>query len=172
MSFPRRSGILLHPTSLSGEFGIGDLGDEAFRFVDFLDEACQKYWQILPLGPTGYGDSPYQCFSAFAGNTLLISPEKLAEDDLITADDLADKLDFPAHKVDFGGVYDWKNQLLKKAYAGFHQVASVDLRSEFETFCQENESWLEDYALYRSIKREQGQKPWFEWPDDLKLRDR
>lgn len=171
MSFERASGILLHPTSLPGEFGIGDLSDEAFRFVDFLDNACQKYWQILPLGPTGYGDSPYQCFSAFAGNTLLISPEKLVEDGLITADDLADKPDFPAHKVDFGGVYDWKNQLLKKAYDGFHHITSVDLRRKFETFCQENEAWLDDYALYRSIKREQGQNAWFEWPEALKLRE-
>ncbi len=172
MKFPRASGILLHPTSLAGEFGIGDLGPEAFRFVDFLAESSQTYWQILPLGPTGYGDSPYQCFSAFAGNTLMISPEKLVEDGLITADDLADKPDFPAHKVDFGSVYKWKNQLLPKAFEGFHHATSVDLRGKFETFCQENEFWLDDYALFCSIKAAHEQKAWHKWPDALKLRDK
>ena len=101
MTLPRASGILLHPTSLPGEFGIGDLGGEAFRFVDFLVETGQTYWQILPLGPTGFGDSPYQCFSAFAGNPLLISPEKLVEDGLITDEAFADKPDFADHKVEF-----------------------------------------------------------------------
>ncbi len=171
MIFPRASGILLHPTSLPGDFGIGDLGSQAFRFVDFLAAAGQTYWQILPLGPTGYGDSPYQCFSAFAGNTLMISPEMLIEDGLITADDLADKPQFVSYKVDFGSVYDWKNQLLPRAYEGFHHVTSVDLRGRFERFCQENEFWLDDYALYRSIKTEQEQIPWYEWPAALKLRD-
>ncbi len=166
----RSSGILLHPTSLPGEYGIGDLGSAAFRFVDFLAESSQKYWQILPLGPTGYGDSPYQCFSAFAGNTLMISPEKLIDDGLITAEDLADVPDFLEHKIDFGLVTDWKNQLLSRAYEGFHHVTSVDLRGKFETFCQENESWLDDYALYRSIKASENQRPWYEWPDELKLR--
>src|SRR5258708_4495191 len=170
-SFQRASGILMHPTSLPGDFGIGDLGTEAFRFVDFLESSKQTYWQILPLGPTGFGDSPYQCFSAFAGNTLLISLEKLVEDDLITTDDLADKPDFPAHKVDYGRVYNWKNQLLPKAYEGFHHVTSVDLRGKFETFCQENDFWLDDYALYRAIKASQGQKAWYEWPAALKLRE-
>ncbi len=169
--FQRASGIVLHPTSLSGDFGIGDLGDEAFRFVDFLAASGQAYWQILPLGPTGYGDSPYQCFSAFAGNTLMISPEKLIEDGLITVGALAGRPDFPAHKVDFGGVYNWKTQLLPKAYVGFSHTTSVDLRGKFETFCQENESWLDDYALYRSIKAEQGQGAWYKWPSPLKLRE-
>lgn len=171
MSFPRGSGILLHPTSLSGEFGIGDFGEDALRFVDFLAETYQTYWQILPLGPTGYADSPYQCFSAFAGNTLLISPEKLLDDDLISEDDLADKPDFPIDKVDFGSVYDWKNQLLKKAYEGFHHSTSVNLRGMFETFCRENEFWLDDYALYRAIKGAQGQKTWHKWPEPLKQRE-
>ncbi|MBP6002526.1 MAG: 4-alpha-glucanotransferase [Pyrinomonadaceae bacterium] len=171
MAFPRASGILLHPTSLPGDCGIGDLGDEAFRFIDFLVEARQQYWQILPLGPTGYGDSPYQCFSAFAGNTLLISPEKLIEDGLITPSDLDDRPDFTAHKVDFGSVYNWKNQLLPKAYDGFHRVTSFDLRGKFETFCQENDFWLDDYALFRAIKATQDQKPWYEWPAELKLRE-
>ena len=170
MNFSRGSGILLHPTSLPGEFGIGDLGPEAFRFVDFLVRSGQTYWQILPLSPTGYGDSPYQSVSAFAGNTLLISPEKLVEDGLLTADDISIKPDFSTHKVDFGTVYHWKSQLLPRAYENFQHNANDDLRASFETFCGENEFWLNDYALYRSVKGAQWQKPWYEWPDDLKLR--
>ncbi len=171
MKFPRASGVLLHPTSLSGDFGIGDLGGSAFDFVDFLVETSQRYWQILPLGPTGYADSPYQCFSAFAGNPLMISPEKMIEDGLITKEDLEGKPEFLSHKVDFGSVYDWKNQLLRATYAGFHHITSVDLRGKFETFCQENESWLDDYALYRAIKNQQMLRPWYDWPVELKLRD-
>ena len=172
MRFSRASGILLHPTSLPGEFGIGDLGRPAFDFVDFLVRCGQTYWQILPLGPTGYGDSPYQCFSAFAGNPLMISPEKLIEDGLITVTALAERLDFVSHKVDFGGVYNWKNSLLPKAYEGFHHITSVGLRGKFETFCRENAFWLDDYALYRGIKANQGKKAWYAWPDELKLRDK
>lgn len=168
----RASGLILHPTSLPGRFGIGDLGRAAMDFVDFLAAAGQTYWQILPLGPTGYGDSPYQCFSAFAGNTLLISPEKLIEDNLITESDLADAPHLDDHRVDYGGVYAWKNRLLAKAYEGFHHVTSVDLRGRFERFTQENGFWLEDYAMYRAIKAENDQRPWYEWPEKQKLRDR
>ncbi|MGH9949669.1 MAG: 4-alpha-glucanotransferase [Pyrinomonadaceae bacterium] len=171
MKFPRASGILLHPTSLPGAFGIGDLGATAFEFVDFLAEANQTYWQILPLGPTGYGDSPYQCFSAFAGNTLLISPEKLVEDEFLTSEQIADRPDFPAHKVDFGAVYKWKNKILSLAYEGLHHITSVNLGGKFESFVQENTWWLDDYALYRAIKAWQDQKPWYEWPTPLKLRE-
>jgi 4-alpha-glucanotransferase len=170
MDFPRASGILLHPTSLPGPNGIGDLGPEAYSFVDFLVNAGQRYWQILPLGPTGYGDSPYQCFSAFAGNTLLISLEKLIEDELLAPEQIVDKPKFPAHKVDFGTVYDWKNKILPLAYERFHHTTSVDLRGRFETFNHENEWWLDDYATYRAIKASQGQKAWYEWPAPLKLR--
>lgn len=170
MTFPRASGILLHPTSLPGDYGIGDLGSSAYGFVDFLAEAKQTYWQILPLGPTGHGDSPYQCFSAFAGNSLLISPEKLVEHELLSPDDLSDRPEFPLHKVDFGSVYEWKNKLLPEAYKRFHQTTSVDLRGRFESFNQENEWWLEDYATYKAIKASQDQKPWYEWDDGLKLR--
>ena len=172
MNFPRASGILLHPTSLPGDYGIGDLGPKAYEFVDLLAEAKQTYWQILPLGPTGYGDSPYQCFSAFAGNTLLISPEKLVEDGLLTAEQIANRPDFPAHKVDFGGVYEWKNKILPEAYKSFEQTTSVDLRGKFETFTQENNWWLDDFAAYRAIKLSQDQKPWYEWPAPLKLREK
>ncbi|MEP6849715.1 MAG: 4-alpha-glucanotransferase, partial [Acidobacteriota bacterium] len=171
MKFPRASGILLHPTSLPGDNGIGDLGQAAFSFIDLLAEAGQTYWQILPLGPTGYGDSPYQSFSAFAGNTLLISPEKLVEDGLLTQEQIDDKPDLANHKVEFGRVYDWKNQLLPKAFESFRHTTSVDLRGRFESFIHENNWWLDDYALYRSIKAAQDQKAWFDWPTALKLRN-
>ena len=167
----RASGILLHPTSLPGDFGIGDFGSQAFKFVDFLIQTKQRYWQILPLGPTGYGDSPYQCFSAVAGNTLLISPEKLIEDGFISAEQIADAPDFSSDKVDYGTVYAWKNKILPLAFEGLHHITSVDLRGKFETFIQDNESWLDDYALYRAIKTSQDQKPWYEWDEVLKLRD-
>jgi 4-alpha-glucanotransferase len=171
MNFPRASGILLHPTSLPGEFGIGDFGSHAFDFVDFLVESRQTYWQILPLGPTGYGDSPYQCFSAFAGNTLLISPEKLIEDELLTEKDIDDRPKFENGRADYGGVYEWKNKILPIAYKNFQATTSVDLRGKFETFCQENAPWLDDYALYRAIKASQDQKAWYEWDAPLKLRE-
>jgi len=170
MKFPRASGILLHPTSLPGEFGIGDFGPNAFEFVDQLARAGQTYWQILPLGPTGYGDSPYQCFSAFAGNTLLISPEKLIEDGLISKDDLSHKPNFLAEKVEFGKVRTWKTELLGKAYESLRRTNS-GLRGEFETFCRRHQDWLDDYALYRALKNSQSQRPWYEWPDKLKLHD-
>lgn len=168
----RASGILLHPTSLPGEFGIGDLGKNALGFVDFLIRTKQTYWQILPLGPTGYGDSPYQCFSAFAGNTQLISPESLVDDGFLTPEQIADRPRFASDKVDYGAVYEWKNRILPKAFEGLHHITSVDLRGKFETFMQENESWLDDYALYRAIKASQDQRPWYQWDERLKLHDR
>ena len=108
MKFPRSSGILLHPTSLPGRFGIGELNDEAYRFVDFLAEAGQRLWQVLPLGPTGYGDSPYQSFSAFAGNPLLIDLERLVTDGLLAEADLESTPHFPETIVDFGPVIEFK----------------------------------------------------------------
>ena len=171
MSFPRSSGILLHPTSLPGKFGIGDLGDEAFRFVDFLAASKQSLWQVLPLGPTGYGDSPYQCFSAFAGNTLLISPERLIEEGLLTPEDLANAPKFPVEKVDFGNVIEFKNELLCKAFSRFKETTDKSLRTYFEHFSQQSSSWLEDYALYRALKNEQGGKAWNEWEPKLARRD-
>lgn len=171
MNLQRSSGILLHPTSLPGEFGIGDLGPAARSFCDLLAEAGQTYWQILPLGPTGYGDSPYQCFSAFAGNTLLISPEELIADGLVDGSAVADLPEFTMERVDFGAVYDWKGALLPLAYDGFRQNGGAAMRPAFETFCRENDFWLADYALFRSIKAAQSQNPWYEWPVELRLRD-
>ena len=171
MNFPRASGVLLHPTSLPGKFGIGDLGAEAYKFIDFLECAKQTYWQVLPLGPTGYGDSPYQSFSAFAGNTNLISPELLVKDNFLTFDEINQKPDFPAERVDFGKLYDWKNQILNRAYERFRQTTSVELRGKFETFCQSEAAWLDDYALFRAVKKSQHQKLWLEWDAPLKLRE-
>ena len=171
MNFSRASGILLHPTSLPSKFGIGDLGDEAYRFVDFLAGAKQTYWQVLPLGPTGYGDSPYQCFSAFAGNTNLISPQRIVEDGFLTDEEINRKPDFQIGRVDFGKVYEWKNYILGLAYERFRLTTSVDLRGKFETFSQEQAAWLEDYALFRAVKKSQNQSSWQEWDAPLKLRD-
>src|SRR6478609_573851 len=144
MKFPRASGILLHPTSLPGEFGIGDFGPRAFEFVDFLVEARQTYWQILPLGPTGYGDSPYQCFSAFAGNTLLISPERLVEEGLLAKKDLRQSTPFSVERIDYGSVIAYKNALLEKAFTNFKRTTDTELRAEFLAFTQEAAVWLDD----------------------------
>ena len=161
---------MLHPTSLPSRYGIGDLGDEAYQFVDFLVSAKQTYWQVLPLGQTGYGDSPYQCFSAFAGNIYLISPDKLADDGFLTDEDLASAPEFPGGKVDFGKVIDFKLPLLKKAFESFRQTTDQELADNFRLFCQFNAFWLEDYALFRALKLSQDQKSWQEWDEPLKLR--
>lgn len=171
MSFPRSSGILLHPTSLPGKFGVGDLGSAAFAFVDFLAASGQSLWQVLPLGPTGFGDSPYQCFSAFAGNTLLISPERLVEDGLLRAEDLAIAPVFPEDQVDFGRVIEFKHALLEKAFQRFRKGAASALRGSFEQFSYQASAWLDDYALFRALKDAQGGKAWNEWQPDLKRRD-
>jgi 4-alpha-glucanotransferase len=171
LSFPRSSGILLHPTSLPGRFGIGDLGDEAYRFADFLAASRQHLWQVLPLGPTGYGDSPYQCFSAFAGNTLLISPERLVTDGLLTSEDLDSVPGFPEEKVEFGRVIEFKNALLKQAFERFNQTADAELRTYFDAFTERAASWLEGYALFRALKDAQDGKAWNEWEPPLARRD-
>src|SRR5574341_2374894 len=121
MTFPRASGILLHPTSLQSRHGIGDLGDEAYRFADFLTASGQTLWQLLPLGPTGYGDSPYACYSAFAGNTLLISPERLLKQGLVSKADLASLPSLPAGGVDFAGAHQTKDAVLAKAFANYQR---------------------------------------------------
>lgn len=171
MKFPRASGVLLHPTSLPSDYGVGDLGANAYQFVDFLVKAKQTYWQVLPLGPTGYGDSPYQSFSAFAGNANMISPELLVEEGFLSLEEINQKPDFPVGKVDFGLLYDWKNTILALAFERFKQTTSVDLRGKFETFSQQESYWLDDYALFRAVKKSQDQKLWLEWDAPLKLRD-
>ncbi|MDP2038030.1 MAG: 4-alpha-glucanotransferase, partial [Ignavibacteria bacterium] len=144
MNIERSAGILLHPTSLPGKFGIGDLGPSAYHFVEFLKAAGQTLWQVFPLGPTGYGDSPYQCFSAFAGNPLLISPEFLQRDGLLTEIDLSNPPKYDEHKIDFGSVIDYKTKLLRKAFENFKKTKNI--ADECKEFCSKNEYWLEDYA--------------------------
>ena len=159
ISVGRSSGILLHPTSVPSPFGIGDLGPEAYKFVDFLASAGQTLWQVLPLGPTGYGDSPYASYSAFAGNTLLISPARLVDDGLLDRADLEEK---PVGPVDYGYAHNLKDKLLARAYQNFNTADNTDLRSEFEEFCR-RANWLDDYALFRALKDHHGGVEWTEW---------
>lgn len=171
MNFPRASGILLHPTSLPGRFGIGDLGGEAFRFIDFLAQTGQTYWQILPLGPTGYGNSPYSSDSAFAGNSLLISPELLAEDSLLPEEILDSVPKFSDGRVDFGAVRAWKNGLLNAAFEHFRSIPNSELNDEFDKFTDQHSWWLDDYAIFRALKAAHNQSPWYDWEEALRLRD-
>lgn len=171
MSFKRASGILLHPTSLPGHYGIGDLGAQAFRFVDWLASTGCKLWQILPLGPTGYGDSPYQCFSAFAGNPYLISPDDLFADGLVTQSDLDEiKSDTSASKVDFGLVIPNKLNLLLTAFTNY-QSNPKHLQKEFNLFCKQQAFWLKDFALFMALKESHGGGAWNGWSDQLKVRN-
>ena len=164
MDYPRASGILLHPTSLPGRFGIGDLGEWAYRFVDFLVETEQSIWQVLPIGPTSYGDSPYQSLSTFAGNPLLISLDRLVEEGWLAADDLADVPAFPWDRVDFGPVIDYHNRILTLAYQGFRDGRTAEQQESYEAFCADNAFWLDDFALFRALKTHHGGGPWVEGP--------
>jgi len=164
MPSSRSSGILLHPTSLPGPFGVGDLGPEARRFVDYLASAGQSLWQVLPLGPTGYGDSPYQCFSALAGNPLLISLEDLAYTSSAPPA-------FCADRVEFEQVIPWKMAALNAAAAQFRQSASNTERRRFEEFCDKNGDWLDDYALFMSLKGLDMSRVWSQWDEDIRARD-
>jgi len=169
MTFPRSSGILLHPTSLPGPYGIGELGPEAHRFADFLGDAGQKLWQVLPLGPTGYGDSPYQCFSAFAGNPLLLSLDVLGERGYLQQSDLENRPLFSADHVDFQRVIEWKVPLLGKAYAGFGVSAAG--RAAYDEFCHQHAWWLDDFALFMALKQKHKQVMWTLWEPKYALRD-
>jgi len=170
MTFPRRSGVLLHPTSLPGRFGIGDLGDAAYAFVDFLVAAQQTYWQILPMSPTGYGDSPYQGLSVFAGNPMLISPERLLTVGHLSEADLTDVPHFPTERVDFGWVIPWKTALLERAFARFRSHAPAAQHAAFASFCREQAFWLDDLALFMALKEHHNLRPWHEWDADLVMR--
>lgn len=178
MKFERAAGVLLHPTSLPGPYGIGDLGPEAHRWLDWLAASGCKLWQVLPLGPTGYGDSPYQCFSAFAGNPYLVSPETLLEEGLLTPEDLTDMPAWEPQRVDYGGIYHWKPGLLEKAFRRFVSDPAPDpsgdeetLLAGFDAFCAGNATWLDDYALFMALKEVHGGGPWNEWPEALRRRD-
>ncbi len=170
MRFPRSAGVLAHPTSFPGRYGIGDLGGAAYNFIDFLVKGRQSIWQILPLGPTGYGDSPYQSFSAFAGNPLLISPDKLVEDGFLSSGALEDIPPFPTDKVDYGWVIDYKNQMLKLAFEQFEQYGLGPKRESFDHFCGRQADWLDDFALFMALKNYHVEKDggvWNTWPEDI-----
>ncbi len=181
MELTRSSGVLLHPTSFPGRYGVGDLGTEAFKFVDWLAQAGQRWWQVMPLGPTGYGDSPYQAFSAFAGNPYLISFDQLLQDSLFTAEDLAEIPDFPADMVDYGWIYFWKYPMLERAYTAFKAGKAKQLEGDFATFKTAEASWLTDFALFMAVKATQpttdpmGNEckgaPWNVWPHDIRSRE-
>lgn len=170
MKFKRSSGILLHPTSLPGPYGIGDLGPQATRWVDFLSEVGCGLWQVLPLGPTGYADSPYQCFSAFAGNPYLVSPDLLLEEGLLRPKDLSDRPSLSAGYVDYGSIFQWKPALLDRAYARFCQDGTPALRQELAAFQAAQAGWLDDFALFMALKEAFGGAPWVNWPAPLRAR--
>jgi 4-alpha-glucanotransferase len=165
--FPRSSGVLLHPTSLPSKYGIGDLGEEAYRFVDWLQSAGQTIWQILPLGPTSYGDSPYQTLSAFAGNPNMISLDALVEHGWLPASELVNSPSFPTKQIDYGWVINWHNEKLQRAYMGFKESANAQDKQAFDKFCADNAYWLEDFALFAALKNAHNGRPWIEWEADL-----
>ncbi len=167
----RKSGILLHITSLPGGEGIGTLGKEAFRFVDFLKECGQKIWQILPLGPVGYGNSPYQCYSAFAGNPLLIDLELLSHDKLLPRDFLSEIPRIKARKTEFEKIEKWKYPLLQTAFDAFRKVGSEELRNEYRLFLNEHGWWLESHALFMAIKGYFEGADWHLWDRPVKFRE-
>ncbi len=167
----RKAGILLHPTSLPGKYGIGEIGPQARRFVKTLEEMAQGVWQILPLCPTGYGDSPYQGLSTFAGNHLLISFQDLREAGLISAAVLADFPEFSSDAVDYGSVIPERLRLLRRVCRLFPRSASARMKRRFEVFCERNAHWLDDYALFMALKDAQGGRPWIRWPKPLRNRE-
>jgi 4-alpha-glucanotransferase len=169
--FPRSSGVLLHFTSLPGSYGIGDLGPCAYEFADFLHAAGQKLWQVLPLNPTGYGDSPYQCFSAFAGNPMLLNLEGLRDQGLLEARDLAGAPVFPLDCVDFGAAIEFKMAALRRAAEAFFADASGADRAAFDRFCQSAGAWLDDYALFMACKDAHGGVAWTSWDAGIRSRE-
>ncbi len=167
----RCSGILLHPTSLPSKYGIGDLGIQAYKFIDYLQKYGQTLWQILPLGPTGYGNSPYQCFSAFAGNSLLISPQKLVEMNIVAEHELPpikvkDKL-----RIDYESVIAYKEEVVDIAFDNFCLNIDAILLNNFREFLDSHGFWLDEYALFMSLKKANNMRPWNEWADSFKQRE-
>lgn len=164
----RGSGILLHITSLPSPYGIGDLGPWAYKFVDFLSETKQSFWQILPLNPTSgaFGNSPYSNPSAFAGNSLLISPDLLVEDSFLSTSDIGGDPSFPHERIDYAAVTEYKHKLFSIAYENFKKKRAKDY--EFERFARENACWLDDYALFMSLREHFNRITWSDWPDDIR----
>ena len=173
MRFSRSSGILLHFTSLPGGYGIGDFGPCAYEFADFLSAAGQKLWQVLPLNPTGYGDSPYQCFSAFAGNPLLISLEHLYDQGLLQKSDLDPSQLQPssADLVDYGSVIDFKMAILQRAAKVFFAHGTHAHHAAFDDFCEKERPWLDDYALFMACKDAHQGVTWTSWDPEIRSRE-
>ena len=169
----RAGGILLPVSALPSKYGIGGFSDEAYQFVDFLKEAGQTFWQVLPLGPTGFGDSPYQAFSTFAGNPYYISLEQMQKENLLTEEECREAdCGEQADSVDYGKLYRTRFAVLRKAWNRFRSPEGNTADQEaFRIFREENRDWLEDYCLFRVLKDRFGGKSWTEWPDDLKNRE-
>ncbi len=164
----RSAGVLVHPTSLPGRYGAGDIGDELTSFLDWAASAGMHLWQVLPLNPPGYGNSPYNCVSSLAGNPLLISPQRLLQEHLLTADDIGEVPAFPVDHVDFDRVLPWKVALLRRAWARFE---ANGVSEELERFANDEREWLDDFALYMAIKEQLGGSPWWHWDEPLAQRD-
>ena len=171
MQFERAAGVLLHPTALTSRFGIGDLGENSFRYVEWLAEAGVRWWQILPLTPPGAGESPYASLSVFAGNPLLISPEQLIEDGLLDASELEPVPDFTPWAVDYPQVKVYKTRLLELAWKRFQTGVADGLNDHFQTFREAASVWLDDYALFMSIREAHEHRAWTSWPRQLAVRD-
>jgi len=166
MKTQRTSGILLHPTSLPSAWGIGDFGPDAYAFIDFLHASGQRIWQMLPLGPTGYGDSPYQSLSAFAGNPMLISPDILLKEGLLHDEDI-ERPAFPDDHVDFAAVIPFKYGLLAKAYTNFLADNPTAITQRYNLFCTKHAHWLDDFCLFAALKGFHQGRPWISWPEEL-----
>ena len=166
----RASGILLHLASLPTPYGVGDLGPSALAWIDRLQESGQSWWQALPLGPTGYGNSPYQPLSSFAGNELLVSPDFLVADRLLESSD-CQGVAFPPNSIEYSAVISFKRGLLERAWSNFNTRAQPELRSAFEQYCLEQTSWLEDYALFRALKAKFNGAYYLDWPAELIVRE-
>ena len=172
MIFPRRSGLLLHPSSLPSPYGIGELGPAAYRFIDFLNEAGQAYWQILPLTPTDTSNSPYQCLSAFAGNPMLISLDLLHREGYLSNEIISKAVDFNAGRVIFDKVKQQKNELLVHAYNTFKNRTSKEVRAEFKEFCKSNAFWLDDFVSFMALLEKNKFKPWYHWQKKERIHDK
>jgi len=171
MNYKRSAGILLHPTSLPGRYGVGDIGPEARKWVDFLESTGCTLWQMLPLGPTGYGDSPYQCFSTFAGNPLLISPDDLLTEGLLDPDDIIETAPFPIDRVDYANVIPYKLGIIDRSFNRFRQLKNSKIHTEFEDFKRKESAWLDDFSLFMAIKETHGGASWVKWAPEYRHRD-
>ena len=168
---PRIAGVLLHPTSLPGRYGVGDLGDDVIAFLDWAASAGMHVWQVLPLNPPGYGNSPYGCLSSLAGNPLLISPQRLLQDGLLQPDAVANVPSFPAGHVDFDEATRWKMAILREAFKRYETNTPADLRRALGLFEAEEREWLDDFALFMAVKEREGGSAWWEWDPAIAHRD-